>query len=59
MPINKLIQNRIQRITLMIENSAKKIVKKEIGKFKRDIKKELLNKLKENEQHQNTKHDST
>ena len=49
MKIDEIIKNRIQRITLMIENSTKKIVKKEIGKFKKDIKRGLLNKLKENE----------
>lgn len=46
MKLEKFIHDRVQRIALMIESSSKKIVKKEIKKIKRDLKKELLNKLK-------------
>ncbi len=46
MKLEQFIQNRIQRITFMIESSSKKIIKKEINKLKRDLKKGLLNKLK-------------
>ncbi len=33
----KIFENRMQRIALMIEHSTKKIVKKEMKKMKRDI----------------------
>ncbi len=46
MKLEQFIQNRIQRIAFMIESSSKKIIKKEIKKIKRDLKKGLLNKLK-------------
>lgn len=48
MKLEKFIQNRMQRIMLIVEHSTIKIVKKEIKKLKRDLKKELLNKLKKN-----------
>jgi len=48
MKIEQIIQNRIQRIMSIVEHSTIKIVKKEMKKIKRDLKKEVLNKLKKN-----------
>ena len=49
MKLEKFIEQRVQRIMSMVEHSSIKIVKKEIKKIKRDLKKELLNKLKKND----------
>ena len=46
MKLEQFIHDRVQKIAFMIEISAKKIVKKEINRIKKDLKKELLNKLK-------------
>ena len=48
MKLEKFIEQRVQRIMSMVEHSSIKIVKKEIKKIKRDLKKELINKLKKN-----------
>lgn len=48
MKFEKFVQDRMQRTMSMVEHSTIKIVKKEIKKLKRDLKKELLNKLKKN-----------
>jgi len=48
MKFEKFIEDRMKRIMSIVENSTIKIVKKEIKKLKRDLKKELLNKLKKN-----------
>ncbi len=44
MDLNKLIDKRMHRIKIMVEVATKKIVKKEFGKFKKDIIKELKEK---------------
>jgi len=49
MKLEKFIEQRVQRIMSMVEHSSIKIVKKEIKKIKRDLRKELLNKLKKND----------
>ncbi len=48
MKIEQIIQNRMQRIMAIVEHSTINIVKKEMKKFKKDLKKEVLNKLKKN-----------
>ena len=48
MTLDKIIEQRIQRIMSIVEHSTIKIVKKEMKKIKRDLKKEVLNKLKKN-----------
>jgi len=48
MKIEQIIQNRMQRIMLIVKHSTINIVKKEMKKFKRDLKKEVLNKIKKN-----------
>jgi len=48
MTLDKIIEQRIQRIMSIVEHSTIKIVKKEMKKIKKDLKKEVLNKLKKN-----------
>jgi len=48
MEIEKILEERMQRIMSIVEYSTIKIVKKEMKKIKRDLKKEVLNKLKKN-----------
>ena len=45
---NKFIEDRMKRIASMVAATTRKIIKKELRKAKRDLKKELLNKLKKN-----------
>ena len=46
MKIEQIIQDRMQRTMMMVEATTRKIIKKEFNKIKKDLKKELLNKLK-------------
>ena len=48
MKLEQFIEERMKRIMSIVEHSTIKIVKKEIQKIKKDLKKELLNKLKQN-----------
>ena len=50
MKLKEFIDERVQRIVSIVENSTIKIVKKEMRKLKRDLQKEMLTKLKKSGQ---------